>query len=107
MKWPRPWRFLDDEREKPSAARVYLGWVIGFVSFISWKDSVPGADSWDVPDAVYIILGGMFVPLVVWAAGPRHMDKLGDAFGGFAQIVGKVAMRIAGQKKEEDNVETV
>lgn len=91
--------FLTDENNKRSSGRLAFFITLAFALWMIYKDSEPSG--WDVPDAAYVLLGSLFTLEVLWTAGTRGLDKLSDAFSGFAAIAAKIGMRVAGKKDEE------
>ena len=71
---------VKDERGSLSAARVFLAASLIFTGAIIVLDST----LWDVPEAVYSLLGGLAVGLVAWAGGPRVAQYLGPQVAGVA-----------------------
>jgi len=71
---------VKDERGSLSAARVFLATSLIFTGAIIVLDST----LWDVPEAVYSLLGGLAVGLVAWAGGPRVAQYLGPQVAGVA-----------------------
>ena len=71
---------VKDERGSLSAARVFLAASLVFTGVIIVLDSTV----WDVPEAVYSLLGGLAVGLVAWAGGPRVAQYLGPQVAGVA-----------------------
>jgi len=85
---------VKDERGSLSAARVFLAASLVFTGVIIVLDSTV----WDVPEAVYSLLGGLAVGLVAWAGGPRVAQYLGPQVAGVAS---GIAQAVRGPQQPE------
>ena len=85
---------VKDERGSLSAARVFLAVSLVFTGVIIVLDSTV----WDVPEAVYSLLGGLAVGLVAWAGGPRVAQYLGPQVAGVAS---GIAQAVRGPQQPE------
>ena len=85
---------VKDERGSLSAARVFLAASLIFTGAIIVLDST----LWDVPEAVYSLLGGLAVGLVAWAGGPRVAQYLGPQVAGVAS---GIAQAVRGPRQPE------
>jgi len=85
---------VKDERGSLSAARVFLAASLVFTGVIIVLDSTV----WDVPEAVYSLLGGLAVGLVAWAGGPRVAQYLGPQVAGVAS---GIAQAVRGPRQPE------
>ena len=87
--------FLHDERGSKSMGRLLMVAWSGFTAFVIVADA--GPMGWDVPVAVYALLGTIFTGLLAWVAVPRAVQQMSgvasalrgvaSGFGGFGSGV--------------------
>lgn len=92
---------LRDETGSVSSARVgFWVWTAFTIALIG---GVALNRLTDPGNAVWSLVGGVFIALIGWAGGPRMMAHLAPTIGAFAKSVGDA--RIAERRKQGGDYE--
>lgn len=78
--------FFKDEQGNASSARALL-WLWSVFTALLIIGVVTDVLN-DPGQAVWSLIGGVFLALIAWAGGPRAMQYLGPQVAGFAKSIG-------------------
>lgn len=90
-----------DEQNGVSTARVgFWVWTVFTIALIA---AVVTGRATDPGQAVWTLVGGVYMGLITWAAGPRMAQYLAPAIGSVARSIG--AARVVERRKQGGDFE--